>query len=96
MGVAAYNRGTRAVIRAADERMSAANARTDRARLKDEIVRLREQVAGLEADLSRARRCLASERHGRDLLRLRLAESERNYQFAVSTLCRRVFPGDES
>lgn len=96
MGAAAYNRGSRLVSREADERMPVATSRADAQAHKDEIVRLREQVTTLERDLRRARRCLASERAGREALRVRLANEERANAFGVGVLCRLAFPGDES
>lgn len=96
MTVAAYNRGTRIVSREADERMPVALSRADRQAHKDEVTRLREQVATLERDLCRARRCLASERAGREALRVRLAAAERSHALSVEWLCRLAFPGDES
>ena len=80
----------------ADERMPLATARADAQAHKDEIVRLRELVAALERDLRRARRCLASERAGREALRVRLANEERANAFGVGVLCRLAFPGDGS
>ena len=80
----------------ADERMPLATARVDRQAHKDEVARLREQIATLERDLRRARRCLASERAGRESLRVRLADEERANAFGVGVLCRLAFPGDES
>ena len=97
MSIAAYNRGSRLVAREADERMPVATSRADaQAPHKDEIVRLREQVTTLERALARARRCLASERAGREALRVRLAAEERARAFGVGVLCRLAFPGDES
>ena len=96
MGSAAYNRGSRLVSKEADERMPLATARADRQAHKDEVARLREQIATLERDLRRARRCLASERAGRESLRVRLADEERARAFGVGVLCRLAFPGDES
>ena len=96
MGAAAYNRGSRLVSREADERMPGALSRADRQAHKDEVVRLRERVASLERDLARACRCLASERAGREALRVRLADEERANAFGVGVLCRLAFPGDES
>lgn len=96
MGAAAYNRGSRLVSREADERMPGALSRADRQAHKDEVTRLREQVATLERALARARRCLASERAGREALRERLADEERARAFSVGVLCRLAFPGDES
>lgn len=96
MGAAAYNRGSRLVSRDADERMPRALSRADRQAHKDEIVRLRELVASLERDLARARRCLASERAGREALRVRLADEEMANAFGVGVLCRLAFPGDKS
>lgn len=96
MGAAAYNRGSRLVSRDADEHIPRTLSRADREAHKDEIVRLRERVASLERDLARARRCLASERAGREALRVRLADEERAYAFGVGVLCRLAFPGDES
>ncbi len=78
----------------ADERMPLATARADRQAHKDEVARLREQIATLERDLRRARRCLASERAGRESLRVRLADEERANAFGVGVLCRLAFPGD--
>jgi type II secretory pathway component PulJ len=95
MGSAAYNRGSRLVSKEADERMPLATARADRQAHKDEVARLREQIATLERDLRRARRCLASERAGRESLRVRLADEERANAFGVGVLCRLAFPGDE-
>jgi hypothetical protein len=96
MGAGAYNRGSRLVSREADARMPEALSRADRQAHKDEIVRLREQVAALEHELRRARRCLASERAGREALRVRLADEERANAFGVGVLCGLAFPGDES
>ncbi len=96
VGWAAYNRGARLVSKEADERMPLATARADRQAHKDEVARLREQIATLERDLRRARRCLASERAGRESLRVRLADEERANAFGVGVLCRLAFPGDES
>ena len=96
MGAAAYNRGSRLVARQVDERMPVATSRADAQAYKDEIVRLREQVTTLERALARARRCLASERAGREALRVRLAAEERAMAFGVGVLCRLAFPGDES
>ena len=96
MGAAAYNRGSRLVSREADERMPGALSRADRQAHKDEVVRLRERVASLERDLARACRCLASERAGREALRVRLADEERANAFGVGVLCGLAFPGDES
>jgi len=84
------------VSKEADERMPLATARADRQAHKDEVARLREQIATLERDLRRARRCLASERAGREALRVRLANEERANAFGVGVLCRLAFPGDES
>ena len=96
MGAAAHNRGSRLVSREADERMPVALSRADHQAHKDEVTRLREQVATLERDLGRARRCLASERAGREALRVRLADEEMANAFGVGVLCRLAFPGDES
>lgn len=76
--------------------MADAMRRADRHAHKDEVARLREQIATLERDLRRARRCLASERAGREALRVRLANEERANAFGVGVLCRLAFPGDES
>lgn len=96
MGAAAYNRGSRLVSREADERMPGALSRADHQAHKDEVARLRKQVATLERDLTRARRCLASERAGREALRVRLANEERANAFSVGVLCGLAFPGDKS
>jgi hypothetical protein len=42
--------------------------------------------------VSAARRCLASERAGREALRVRLANEERANAFGVGVLCRLAFP----
>ena len=96
MGIAAYNRGSRSVSRETREGAAVVDAREEFLALADENARLRARVAQLDADLARARRCLASERAGREGLRQRLAAKEASYTFAVSTLCKRVFPGDHS
>lgn len=92
MGAAAYNRGSRIGARAADACMAVALARSERCSQKDELTALRERITKLERDLSRARRCLAAERHGREQLRQRLAAEERSYEFATSVLCPLAFP----
>lgn len=74
--------------------MPKAIERADRQALKDEIAALRAMVTLLEEALKKARRCIASERHGREQLRARLAASEQSYNFAVEVLCRRAFPED--
>jgi hypothetical protein len=74
--------------------MQGALSRADRLTHKDEVVRLREQVAALKRELRRARRCLASERAGREALRVRLADEERANAFGVGVLCRLAFPGE--
>lgn len=96
MSAAAYNRGSRLVAREADARMPDAARRADHQAHKDEVARLREQVATLERDLRRVRRCLASERAGREALRVRLAHEERANAFGVGVLVRLAFPGNES
>lgn len=94
MGIAAYNRGSRSISREAAEGAAVANARAEYRALAEENEQLRARVAQLDADLGRARRCLAAERMGRVALRQRLAAKESAYAFAVSTLCRRAFPDD--
>ena len=79
----------------ADERMPLATAGADRQAHKDEVARLREQIATLEHERARARRCLASERAGREALRVRLASEEKSHALSVQWLCRLAFPGDE-
>lgn len=96
MSAAAYRRGSRLLSSEADKRMPAALSHADRQARKDEVSRLRELVAALERDLRRALRCLASERAGREALRVRLANEERANAFGVGVLCRLAFPGDES
>jgi hypothetical protein len=96
MGAAAYNRGSRRVSMEADERMPVALSRAAQQAHKDEVALLREQIATLNRDLRRARRCLNSERAGREALRVRLAHEERANAFSVGILCRLAFPGDES
>ena len=95
MGVSSSNRGGRVLARHADSDMAGPNARADRQAHKDEAEKLREQVSRLERDLSRARRCLAAERLGRERTREQLSSSERAYGFAVSTLCRAAFGGHQ-
>jgi len=94
MGVAASNRGARSIARDADALMGAPLARADRQAHKDEIERLKAQIASLSSDLSRARRCLAAERQGRESLRLRLMDAERVYAFVIGILCRLAWPKD--
>lgn len=94
MGIAAHNRGSRSIARDADALMPLAINRADRQAHKDEIERLQAQVADLTRDLTRARRCLAAERLGRENLRQRSATAERIYAFAVGILCRRRWPLD--
>jgi len=96
VSAAAYRRGSRLLSSEADKRMPAALSHADRQARKDEVSRLRELVAALERDLRRACRCLASERAGREALRVRLANEERANAFGVGVLCRLAFPGDES
>lgn len=96
MGAGAYRRGSRLVAREADERIQVSLSRADLQAHKDEVDRLRELVASLERDLARARRCLASERAGREALRVRLADEEKANAFGCGVLCRLAFPGDES
>ena len=93
MGAAAYNRGSRRVSMEADERMPVALSRAAQQAHKDEVALLREQIATLNRDLRRARRCLNSERAGREALRVRLAHEERANAFSVGILCRLAFPG---
>lgn len=94
MGAAQYNRGSRVISREADDRMPGLTARADRQAFKDEIDRLRERCSILERDLSRARRCLAAERNGRESLRQRLAAEQRSHEFSVEILCRIAFKGE--
>lgn len=94
MSVAAYNRGSRLVSKEADERMPLVTGRADRQAHDDEIARLRERVTSLESKLRRARRCLASERMGREALRARLVNEEMAYAFGVGVLCRLAFPAE--
>lgn len=96
MGAAAYNRGSRLVAREADERIQVATSRADAHAHKEEVARLRERVAVLERELGRARRCLASERAGREALRVRLSREERVNAFSVGVLCRLAFPENKS
>ena len=94
MGIAAYNRGSRSISRETREGAIVVDARAEFQALAEENARLRARVAQSERDLARARRCLAAERAGREALRQRLAAKEASYTFAVSTLCKRVFPDD--
>jgi outer membrane murein-binding lipoprotein Lpp len=96
MGAAAYNRGSRLVIREVDERLAGVSMRADQYARETDVARLHAQIATLERDLRRARRCLAAERAGREALRVRLAHEETAYAFAVGVLCRLAFPRDES
>lgn len=92
MGVASYNRGTRRI--ASDcEAPKAAHIRADFAALSDQLIAAKQRIADLERDLQRARRCLASERSGRESLRMRMRESESDYAFAMSVLCPMAFRG---
>jgi hypothetical protein len=95
MGAAAYNRGSRLTSIAADAAMPLANKRTARAAQRDVESDLRAQVVRLEADLARARRCIAELRRSKDE---RMAEARVDAErsaFAISTLCRIAFPGDK-
>lgn len=94
MGISSYNRGSHQISVETDIRMSEALAREENRALKDKIQFLNERIVSLESELSRARRCIASERNGRASLELRLAQLESIYGSAVSTLCRRAFPED--
>jgi len=96
MGVAAYNRGSRRVSMEMEERTQLAKIRTDRQVLKDEIARMREQISKLERELNRARRCISSERAGREALRVRLSDVERANAFGVGVLCKLAFPNDNT
>ena len=95
MGVASYNRGSRIISIEADARMPIARLYADLQAYKDEIARLRERCAALERELRRARRCLASERLGREQLRVRLGTEERARALSVEWLCRLAFPTPE-
>ena len=95
MGVAAYNRGTKVLRKQADAAMPSARESSMRARLEDENAALRASVAKLEHDLKRARRCLASERLGRESLADRLRRADSAHHFTVRILCKLAFPNDE-
>ena len=92
MGVASYNRGSQIISTEADARMPIARLYADRQAYKDEIAKLRKQCAALERELRRARRCLASERLGREQMRVRLGAEERARMLSVEWLCRLAFP----
>ncbi len=94
MGIAACNRGSRSISREATEGASVANARAEYQALAEENARLRARVAQLDADLGRARRCLAAERMGREALRQRFIEGQGRSAAVISNLCRIAFPGD--
>lgn len=94
MGIATYNRGSRGIARDADALMPLAIRRAARRAHGDEVERLRAQVADLTRDLTRARRCLAAERQGRESLRLRLMDAERVHAFVIGILCRLAWPKD--
>ena len=91
-GVAAHSRGSRVISREADEQMPVASARAERAAVNDEIARYRAEIGALSKDLSRAKRALAAERDGRESLRQRLMQCERDYEFGVGVLAKRAFP----
>lgn len=94
MGVAAYNRGNKAISQETDREISAARYRAERQALKDENARLRERVAALERDLKRACRCLAAERYAREKRVTELKADVQSYRFGTSLLCRIAFPSD--
>lgn len=96
MSAAAHNRGSRVVARAADDLMPSAQSRADRAAQKDETERLRERVAQLEKTLSRARRCLAAERHAREARTAELKAELRASKYAVTLLCKLAFPDEKT
>lgn len=95
MGIAAYNRGSRIVSKAADECAHEAARQADRQAHEDEIAMLRDRLAVLERELRRARRCLAAERMGREQIRARLDAEISANAFGVDVLCKIAFPGDE-
>lgn len=96
MSGAAYRRGSRLVIRAADEQASVATRRADSHAPDGEsltIAGLVCQVARLEHELKRARRCLRAERAGREALRLRLEQADADFRIAVAALSKAAFGG---
>lgn len=74
--------------------MPAATRRRGLRAHEDEIARLREQVQTLTKELARARRCLWSERAGREALRVRLLADASASDVAINILCRVAFPRD--
>lgn len=94
MGIAAYNRGSRSISRETREGAAGVDARAEYLALADENARLRARVAQLDADIGRARRCLAAERAGREALRQQAIECRDRSAAVVRNLCRIAFPGD--
>ena len=94
MGSAAYNRGSRIGVLAADALMPEAQARADRRAHADEVLALRERVRLLERDLSRARRCLAALRYSHDARMVEARADAHTSALAISCLCRIAFPRD--
>lgn len=86
MGFAKHNRGTRSLVRAIDNENAPLRARAAFHAIAAENRRLRASLALLTHTLQRARRCLRAERQGREALRLRLQEAERNYATAMDIL----------
>lgn len=95
MGVASYNRGSRRIASDCKAQKSE-HIRADLAALSDQLAEAEQRIAELERDLQRARRCLASERSGRESLRMRLQQSESNYAFAMSVLLPMAFRAEHA
>jgi hypothetical protein len=94
MGVAASNRGSRLVMRDADEQMPVAQARAERDALKDALLCLEAENVALRRDLRRARRCLASNRVAAAMRTEEHRERESRSDAAIRILTKIAFRGD--
>lgn len=89
MGAAAYNRGSKHIsIGLSADHDEAARRGSYRDRLEDENAALRERVARLEADLGRARRCIALGRYAHKARMREAAADKASSAFAIRTLCK--------
>jgi hypothetical protein len=94
MGIAAYNRGSKLMIRATDAKLAGAMVRAQRDAEKSEAGRLREQVVQLERDLARARRCIAALRRSKDARLSEARAQQSSSDAAIRILTRLAFPSD--
>ena len=94
MGIAAYNRGSKALASAAAEQARPAMLRADRIAEKDEAQRLRDRILTLERDLGRARRCIAELRRSKEAPLSEARSEASRSDSAVRILARVAFPSD--